>query len=155
AVELSVSEWLAAAEMAAFHLRSAVKDAWFGGDARGDLSSIDASFWSRTEPAFYRLLALRIDAAREGAAFDAEKENDAWLETLGRCALSLFDGVFVGAGPIERQHPRTAALTYRQRRCSLLVATMRETLRLPVADGGAEKKARKTPDRKSVEDKSA
>ena len=53
AVSGAVTTWLGGAQQAVFFLRSAVKDAWFGGDARGDFSAIDAEFWQRTEAAFY------------------------------------------------------------------------------------------------------
>jgi CRISPR system Cascade subunit CasA len=58
-VESQVEIWLAGADLAAFYLRSAVKDAWFGAEARGDFSAIDATFWSVTESDFLYAVAAK------------------------------------------------------------------------------------------------
>ncbi len=95
-VESEVGVWLGGAEMAAFCLREAVKDAWFSGDARGDFSVIDASFWSRTEPDFYRQLKGLIETARDAHDFDALPVREAWQLLLIKTATDLFDNEFVG-----------------------------------------------------------
>jgi CRISPR system Cascade subunit CasA len=142
-VEVEVGQHLAAAELAAFFLRSGVKDAWFGADARGDFSHIDASFWGSTEPAFYRQLERRIAAARDGQEFDRTAAAEQWLATLKQAITRLFDEVFVGAGAIERQHPRRAAEARRKLMAGLRGNKLRESLGLPVSEPAA-KKARKT-----------
>lgn len=142
-VSSSVTTWLAGAQQAAYSLRSAVKDAWFGGDARGDFSAIDAEFWYRTEAAFYLQLRQCIETVRldEAADPDTLETRQAWHRTLVGAALALFDNTFVGTGPIERQKPRRIAEAHRQLINSLYGKKMREVLRLPapekpVTDGG-------------------
>jgi len=142
-VETEVGQHLAAAELVAFFLRSAVKDAWFGSDARGDFSHIDASFWGSTEPAFYRQLEKRITAARDGRDFDRGAAAEQWLATLQQVVMRLFDEVFVGAGAIERQHPRRAAEARRKLMAGLRGNKLRESLGLLVAEPAA-KKAKKS-----------
>lgn len=128
-----VSAWLAGAELAASYLRGAVKDAWFGGEARGDFSFIDASFWGRTEAGFYALLKARIEAAREGSALDSVALGERWLATLFRVTVTLFDSDLVGAGPIERQNPARIANAHKQLMSSLGGPKLRTALALPVA----------------------
>lgn len=106
-------------------------DAWFGADARGDLSHVDASFWSATEPAFYRQLQALIDNARDGTDPAALPAREAWHRTLTRTALHLFDQAFVGTGAIERQNPRRVALAHRQLRSSLHGPKLKQALGLP------------------------
>ena len=133
-VESEVGVWLGGAEMAAFCLREAVKDAWFSGDARGDFSVIDASFWSRTEPDFYRQLKGLIETARDAHDFDALPVREAWQLLLIKTATDLFDNEFVGAGAIERQNPHRAAKAFQQLGRNLRGPKMRQALRLPPLD---------------------
>lgn len=131
-VQAEVSRWLAGAEQAGMYLRGAVKDAWFSADARGDFSHVDASFWSATEPSFYRQLQALIEAERDGADPPPLPAREAWHATLLSAALHLFDTRFVGTGAIERQNPRRAALAYRQLRKNLYGPKLRLALGLPV-----------------------
>lgn len=134
-----VGTWLAGAELAASYLRGAVKDAWFGGDARGDFSFIDASFWGRTEAGFYALLKERIQAAREGSAIDSVALGERWLATLRQVAERLFDADLVGAGPIERQNPARIAKAHEQLMGNLRGPKVRTALALPLAAKPAKK----------------
>lgn len=141
-VEAEVGTWLSGAELAAFFLRSAIRDAWFGADARGDLSAIDASFWQRTEGAFYRQLKDQIEAARDGRDLDDLEIRHAWHRTLASCVIGLFDDQFVGAGPVERQNPDRVAKAFRQLKKNVFGPKMREALRLPpLATGASPKRA--------------
>lgn len=142
-VQAEVARWLAAAELADNYLRGAVKDAWFGGTARGDFSHIDASFWSATEPAFYRQLQALIAALRDGIEPPPLPAREAWHTVLVRTALHLFDTSFVGTGAIERQNPRRAALAHRQLRKSLYGPKLKQALGLPV-DAPETKTPRRT-----------
>ena len=136
-----ISEWLAGAELAALYLRGAVKDAWFGGsDARGDFSFIDASFWSRTEPDFYRQLKRRIEQARQDQTPDRLAMAEAWRQALEKTARALFDEVIVGAGPVERQHPERVSQAWQQLGKNLNGPKLKSALGLPT-----DKSARKTP----------
>ena len=69
-VEADVGQLLSAAEQAAGILLKAVKAAWFHDKSTGKMDHVDKAFWTSTEVEFYRLLELRINAAREGRSFD-------------------------------------------------------------------------------------
>lgn len=129
-----VKFWLAGADLAAFFLRSAVKDAWFGADARGDFSMVDASFWHRTEVGFYTHLQATIEVLRAGGEDDPLPIRSAWQQELRRVCLGLFDQEFVGAGQVERQSPRRIALAHRQLRRNLDGPKFRQVLGLPVPE---------------------
>ena len=131
-VEEAVRPWLAGAELAVFFLRSAVKQAWFDDEARGDFSAIDASFWSGTELPFYRLLRQAIDHARLDREVDAEAFATQWHRQLRHVAIDLFDRQFVGAGAVERQNPRRVAEAYRQLQRNLDGKKLRTALGLPI-----------------------
>jgi CRISPR system Cascade subunit CasA len=135
-VAASVASWLAGAQLAASYLRGAVKDAWFGGDARGDFSAVDAELWGRTEAAFYRQLKHCIEMLREDEAADPDElgVRQSWHTTLVRTACELFDNEFVGTGQIERQKPRRIAEAHRQLINSLFGPKMCAALRLPTLD---------------------
>lgn len=150
AVQAEVARWLASADLAALHLRGAVKGAWFGADARGDFSHIDAAFWSSTEPAFYAQLQALITATRDGIDLPPLPAREAWHAVLVRTALRLFDGHYVGSGLLERQNPRRAALAQRQLRNSLYGAKLKLALGLPF-DAPAGKPARKSTPRAQKE----
>jgi len=133
-VESEVGVWLGGAEMAASCLRGAVKDAWFSGDARGDFSAIDASFWSRTESDFYSQLRSLVESARGDRDIDASPVREAWHRLLIKTATKLFDDEFVGAGAIERQNPHRAAKAFQQLGRNLRGPKMRQALGLPPLD---------------------
>ena len=154
AVEVEVGQYLAAAELAVYFLRTGVKDAWFGADARGDFSHIDASFWSGTEDAFYRQLEQRLAAARDGQVFDRFVAAEQWLTLLKQAVMKLFDEVFVGAGAIERQHPGRAAQARRKLSGGMHSDKVRESLGLPASDtaGKKAKKPNQKPTQKPIQE---
>ncbi|MCX2865657.1 type I-E CRISPR-associated protein Cse1/CasA [Paucibacter sp. PLA-PC-4] len=131
ALREDVSDWLAGAELTAGYLRGAVKDAWFSADARGDFGFIDATFWSRTEAGFYRLLRERIEDLRDSKGGDAIACTEAWRRQLRMAALQLFDTELIGAGPIERQNPARIATAHKQLSRNLDGPKLREALGLP------------------------
>jgi len=137
-----VGSWISAADQAASALRGAVKDAWFTAEARGDFSAVDASFWARTEPAFYGLLHQRIDVARQDADWQAGDAAERWRKVIESAAMDLFDHQFAGAGPVERQNPRRVAQAFHGLRGHLNGAKLRATLQLPPLDA-ARKTTRK------------
>ncbi len=139
-VHEDVGSWINAAELAASYLRGAVKDAWFGHDARGDFSFVDASFWSSTESAFYQLLRDRIHAARLGSDADSIALSEQWLRQLIDAVLRLFDHGLVGTGTIEQQNPARIASAHRKLRSNLYGPKLRTALVLPV-----QPKKSKTP----------
>lgn len=150
ALQAEVGRWLAAADMAAGCLRGAIKDAWFDADARGDFGHIDAAFWGATEPAFYRQLQARIEAATQGADPPPLPTREAWQRLLAGTALRLFDERFVGAGPVEQQNPRRAALARRQLQRNLHGPKLRAALGLPVNESQS-KASRKPAKRRAKE----
>ena len=132
-VELDVALWLAGADFAALCLRTAVKDAWFSSEPRGDFSAIDASFWSATEPTFYDHLGRLIEQRRSGADSVPLHLLEDWHRLLVRTVTELFDSYFVGAGPVERQNPRRVAHAYQRLVRTLRGPKMRKALGLPSA----------------------
>lgn len=137
-VREAVGDWLDGAELVASYLRDAVKEAWFDKAKRTKVnrkafSFIDASFWSRTEAAFYALLKLRIQAARDGLVPDSIVLAENWLATLHQVAEHLFDADLVGAGQIERQNPARISKAHRQLMQNLRGPKLRTALALPVA----------------------
>jgi CRISPR system Cascade subunit CasA len=138
-VESEVSFWLGGAEVAVSCLRGAVKDAWFSGEARGDFSAIDSSFWNHTEPEFYRQLKNLIETVLDDREADAVPVREAWQRLLIKAATDLFDGEFVGAGQVERQNPHRIAKAFQQLRRNLYGPKMRQTLGLPPLEGSKPK----------------
>lgn len=143
-VESEVSIWLAGAETAASCLRGAVKDAWFGADARGDFSAIDASFWSATEATFYRQLKALIELVREDKADETDPlpVREVWHRHLTQTCKRLFDGEFVGAGAVERQNPRRVATAFQSLVRNLNGPKIRKALALPAREPKADRKTR-------------
>jgi CRISPR system Cascade subunit CasA len=130
-VEEAVRPLLAGAELTVFFLRSAVKQAWFGDEARGDFSVIDASFWSATELAFYRLLRRAVEHARRDSEGDSLALGMEWHDELRRVVPRMFDHQFVGAGAVERQNPRRVAEAHHQLQRNLGGKKLRAALGLP------------------------
>lgn len=129
ALREEVGGWLQGAELTVSYLRGAVKDAWFSGDARGDFSFVDATFWSRTEGAFYTLLHRRM---QETPGLDRMTTAEGWLRTLKDTALSLFDSEWVGSGPIERMNPARVADAHKKLRANLYGSRLRTAMELEV-----------------------
>lgn len=141
-----VGAWINGAELVVSYLRGAVKDAWFGHDARGDFGFVDSSFWSATEPAFYLLLRERIHHARQDSTIDPIALSEQWLKKLINTALQLFDHGLVGTGVIERQKPERISNAHRKLRSSLYGPKLRAALALPIAA-----KPRKTTTPQTIE----
>lgn len=150
-VRTEVARWLAASELAAFYLRSAVKDAWFDADARGDMSAVAASFWGSIESAFYTRLRQLVDSLQGGQPYAEAPARESWLGVIRGKGMALFDGTFVGSGPIERQKPQRAAQAY-QRLCrNLYGPKLREALGLQQPESTTKaKKPKKTPPAKAT-----
>jgi len=141
-----VARWLAGAELAASSLRAAVKEAWFGKEARGDLSAVEAGFWSRTEPEFYRHLESLITSLHNDVGGDSRVDRlpvrAAWQRNLINTCESLFDGEFVGTAAIERQNMQRVVKSWRRLRANLRGPAIRKALGLPDAEGpGTSNKA--------------
>ncbi|MFZ5503082.1 MAG: type I-E CRISPR-associated protein Cse1/CasA [Pseudomonadota bacterium] len=142
-----VATRIEASEQAAFYLRQAVKQAWFGeSDLRGDLSFVDKAFWDSTEADFYQQLYDLIQQARSDAGINMDDANfiitlgETWLKVLSQSATKLFDEDIVGAGAIGQQDPRRIAEAYNHLRWNLNGDAIKAILRLPVS----EKKSKKS-----------
>jgi CRISPR system Cascade subunit CasA len=146
-VQAEVGRWVEAAALASEYLLGAVKDAWFGSNPRGKLEHVKASYWSTTEPTFYRQLQALIESVRTGAEHPPLPVRESWHRLLVRTALRLFDEDFVGAGAVERQNPRRIAQAHRQLRAKLHGPKLRQALGLPVDNPAkpARKRAAGTP----------
>lgn len=148
-IRAEVTRWLAGAELAASYLRLAIRNAWFGAEVRGDLSVVDASFWSGTEDAFYMRLQRLIETLRSGQPWAEQAEREGWRQVLRGKALALFDRTFVGSGPVERQRPERAAQAWQRLRASLHGPKLNDALGLPqpvgAKTGKPAKKSKKTP----------
>lgn len=141
-LQASVTRWLQAARDCLYVLRSSVKEAWFSADTKGDLSMVDAAFWAVTESAFYDLLKRLVSEVHTEDDTLIASLSEAWLKVLQRHALSLFDGVFVGAGQIDRKNPARTAKAHRMLRGYVNGDKLRDVLKLPVSQQAKAKKAR-------------
>lgn len=143
-VQSIAGQWVDAAGLAALWLRDAVKTAWFGsGEVRGDLSHIEAMFFSRTEPAFYVLLGRLIDHAREAEPDDdlsllAFREQ--WHKALVATASHLFDASLVGVAGAVDNNPRRLADAHKVLMSRLRGDKLREALGLATSGSGKSKK---------------
>ncbi len=86
-----VQKMIDGAESALWTLKSSLKKAWFDrpADAKGDMSFVDANFWSATEIEFYRLLGNIISHLEVEERIDALLEN--WRQILRDQAQTIFD----------------------------------------------------------------
>ena len=161
AVSGLVGNLIEAAEQAAYYLRQAIKQAWFGdSDLRGDLGFVDKEFLDRTEPAFYLRLKALIDQAQSNDGVDLDdagfviRLGESWLKVLRSNALHLFDQDVVGAASIGQQDPQRIAEAYNTLKKNLDGKAIRTILHLPVAEKadkvGKLAKAMKAPTAKLV-----
>jgi CRISPR system Cascade subunit CasA len=100
-----VAGMVKAAAKIAFNARAALKKAWFKrpGDAKGDVTFVDNSFWHQTESVFYETLGnLRTSLESGTGSVDA---CQVWHKTLCEQALKLFDG-YAWNSPIEDGDPK-------------------------------------------------
>lgn len=130
----------AAAEIAN-NARSAVKKAWFRrpGDAKGDTTFLDSSFWQNTEPAFF----MALDSIRK--ALESKMDNtvarQAWHKTLCEHALKLFDD-YAWKGPIEDADPKRVVIARRKLEFYNRGKKIKELLGLPVEQKTTNKAAK-------------
>lgn len=93
--------------------KGAVKKAWFrrSGDAKGDTSFIDATFWQQTESDFYRVLSTSIIALEQGT--ETLAQSNQWLSVLCRQSIRLFDD-HAFDGPIEDADPKRVVIARKE-----------------------------------------
>lgn len=111
-----VTSMVGAAEQTLFYARSAIRGAWFGEiESKGDMSFVDAAFWSSTEGAFYRLLRQWVALAQvDGDIIEAgQRLSEAWLAVMKKAAFELF-GQHAESGQVGAADPQKIAEAYRQ-----------------------------------------
>lgn len=131
----------AAAEIAG-NARSALKKAWFKrpGDAKGDVTFVDNSFWQQTESAFYEILGnLRTSLESGTGSVDA---CQLWHKILCEHALKLFD-TYAWEGPIEDADPKRVVIARRELEYYNRGNKIKELLGLPVVQKATGKTAKK------------
>lgn len=140
-VQNFITNRIEASEQAAFYLRQAVKQAWFGeSEMRGDLSFVDKAFWDSTEASFYQQLFDLIEQARSESGIDMDDASfiialgETWLKVLSDSATKLFDVDIVGAGAIGQQDPRRVAEAYTHLKWNLNGDAIKKILRLHVSE---------------------
>jgi len=111
-------------------LRTCIKDAWFKrpGDAKGDTTFLNDSFYVHTEQDFYHAL----DKLREQltAGDDGKKLLHEWHTTLRTAAIYLFD-YWTSQGGIEFSNPRRIADARKKLFNFLYSKKMKEILKIP------------------------
>ena len=109
AILVVVKELQELANQALWHCRNKIKAAWFEspGEAKGDVSFVDVSFWQRTESAFFDV--VREIAQSESQVLSSEQAGR-WLRALQATALSIFDQyAFTDLGDIRSMSKRMQA----------------------------------------------
>lgn len=113
AFSAQAEQLLAAATTACDALRYAVRTAW-GND--GDLAFVDASFWSRTEQAFFetvRAAATLAAAHGRDLVIHSEALRRGWATTLMQAAQQLFHQ-HAASGEVEASNPQRLGAAWRQ-----------------------------------------
>jgi CRISPR system Cascade subunit CasA len=97
----------------AYNTRSAVKKAWFRrpGDAKGDTTFLDSSFWQDTESAFYEA----VDSIKNALELkkDCSVALQVWHKALCQHALNLFDK-YAWERPIEDADPKRVVVARKE-----------------------------------------
>lgn len=112
-----IVQWLlVGAEQANMYLRLAIRNVWAGnGELRGNLGFLDASFWSRTERAFFDHVKQAVTLAKTDAAtaLDASKSlRENWVRVLQSDVRGLFDE-FTASDDVESCHPERLGEAHR------------------------------------------
>lgn len=111
--EHQVGGMVKAAVEIASNTRSALKKAWFRrpGDAKGDTTFVDNSYWQNTESDFYTALS-NVKSALESGNSTSEVGNQ-WLIALCNQSLNLFD-CYAWEGSIEDADPKRVVIARKE-----------------------------------------
>lgn len=111
--EQQVGGMVRAAVEIASNTRSALKKAWFRrpGDAKGDTTFVDNSYWQNTESDFYTALS-NVKSALESDNSTLEVGNQ-WLIALCNQSLNLFD-CYAWEGSIEDVDPKRVVIARKE-----------------------------------------
>ncbi|MEW6593572.1 MAG: type I-E CRISPR-associated protein Cse1/CasA [Thermodesulfobacteriota bacterium] len=139
----------AASEIAS-NTRTALKKAWFKrpGDAKGDTSFVDSSFWQNTEADFYKTIEALNILESEG---DTQKINNQWLSDLCKQSSHLFDR-YAWDGPIEDADPKRVVIARKELEQFNRGKKIKELLGIPVkkASKGKKIKSGKEPKQREL-----
>ncbi len=142
--EGKVAGLIRAATEIAGNTRGALKKAWFkrSGDAKGDTSFIDSSFWQDSEADFYKTIQALKYQMESGS--DMLETNQQWLATLCDQSLRLFD-CYAWEGPIEDADPKRVVIARKELEMFNRSKKIKEFLGIPVkkADSGKKTKTKK------------
>lgn len=111
--EERVGGMVRAATEIASNTRSALKKAWFRrpGDAKGDTTFVDNSYWQNTEADFYTALS-NVKSALESGNSTSVVGNQ-WLIALCNQSLNLFD-CYAWKGSIEDADPKRVVIARKE-----------------------------------------
>jgi CRISPR system Cascade subunit CasA len=128
----------AATEIAG-NTRSALKKAWFRrpGDAKGDTTFVDNSFWQKTEFEFYSALNDLISALNTGN--DTQEVSRQWLSVLCIHSVKIFDN-YAWEGPIADADPKRVVIARKELEQFNRGKKIKELLGLPVEKAATDKK---------------
>lgn len=84
--------------------RTQIKTAWFSkpGDAEGDFSYIDLSFWQKTESAFFSAVASLVNESTADNYWLPAERARVFLDALTTTALEIFDDLVLSELPADR-----------------------------------------------------
>jgi len=140
--EEKVGGMVRAASEIASNTRSALKKAWFRrtGDAKGDTTFVDSSFWQNTETDFYTTLNSLISALESGT--DTLVVCNQWLTVLCNQSLNLFDR-YAWEVPIEDADPKRVVIARKELGQYNRGKKIKELLGIPVDQNIVDKKVKK------------
>jgi CRISPR system Cascade subunit CasA len=139
--EEGVCGMVKAATEIASNTRSALKKAWFRrpGDAKGDTTFVDNSFWQGTELDFYMDLNDLISALETGNA--TQTAGSQWLSVLCKQSLNLFDR-YAWEGSIEDADPKRVVIARKELEQYNRGKKIKELLGIPVEKSNTNKKVK-------------
>lgn len=139
--EESVAGMIKAASEVLNNTRMAVKKAWFRrpGDAKGDTTFVDSTFWQQTESDFYKVIRDLIITLEKGD--EPMTESSLWLSVLCNQSIHLFD-CHAWEGPIEDADPKRVVIARKELEIFNRSKKIKCLLGIPVEQAKADKKAK-------------
>lgn len=145
--EFTVAGIVRAAIEIASNTRSALKKAWFRrpGDAKGDATFVDNSFWQETESDFYVTLNNLISALEVGN--NTKLVVRQWHSVLCRQSLKLFDN-YAWEGSIEDADPKRVVIARKELEQYNRGKKIKDLLGIPVEKSNTDKKLKTKKEKK-------
>jgi CRISPR system Cascade subunit CasA len=125
----------------ASNTRSALKKAWFRrpGDAKGDTTFVDNSYWQNTEIDFYTVLNGMKSALESDT--DTSEVGNQWLTALCNQSLNLFD-CYAWEGAIEDADPKRVVIARKELQQYNRSKKIKGLLGIPVDQSDTDKKTK-------------